>query len=88
MADKQKEKNPLRQMAYLIEHDLRQPLAVMKNSVYIINTKVTTLGIKDEKILKYVKILDEEIGRANKMILEIAAFGRDAAGPQKPEDAV
>lgn len=69
-------KEPIKHMAYLIEHDLRQPLAVMKNSTYILNAKLAALKVTDDKVLKYMKIMDEEISRMNQMILDIVAWGR------------
>ncbi|MBI3547974.1 MAG: hypothetical protein HY078_02870 [Elusimicrobia bacterium] len=73
------EKDPVKKMVYLVEHDLRGPLAVMKNSVFIVNAKLDALGVKDEKVLKYMKAMDEEITRMNQMIMDIASFGRGAA---------
>ncbi len=48
-----------------IAHDVRHPLATIKNSAYFLNM---TLKDPDEKTKKHLKLIDGEIARANEII--------------------
>lgn len=62
------------QMASVVSHEIRNPLAVMNNSIYFIKTK---LGPNiDPKILKHINIIESEIRQANGIIDEILSFAR------------
>ncbi len=64
------------QMASIVSHEIRNPLAVIKNSVYLIKTKIENLDIKDPKIERHLAIIDSEIKQANDIISEILGFAR------------
>lgn len=62
------------QMASVVSHEIRNPLAVINNSIYFIKTK---LGQNiDPKILKHINIIESEIRQANGIIDEILSFAR------------
>ncbi len=61
------------QLAAGVGHELRNPLAAIKNSVYYLKTKI---GDRDPKVSKHVEIMDKEIGMANKIITDLLGFSR------------
>lgn len=62
------------QMASVVSHEIRNPLAVMNNSIYFIKTKLGTQV--DAKISKHISIIESEIRQANGIIDEILSFAR------------
>ncbi|MBI4051905.1 MAG: HAMP domain-containing protein [Elusimicrobia bacterium] len=64
------------QMASVVGHEIRNPLAVINNSVYFIKTKLATGGEVDPKISKHISIIESEIQQANGIISEILTFAR------------
>ncbi len=63
------------QMASIVSHEIKNPLAVIKNAVYLIKTR---LGSDvDVKIAKNFKVIDEEINQANSIIEEILGYARN-----------
>jgi len=69
------------QMASVVGHEIRNPLAVINNSIYFIKAKLGADGggSVDPKIAKHVSIIESEIKQANGIINEILAFSRDRA---------
>ncbi len=62
------------QMASVVGHEIRNPLAVINNSIYFIKTK---LGPEtDPKLAKHIKIIESEIQQANGIINEILTYSR------------
>ena len=62
------------QMASIVSHEIKNPLAVIKNAVYLIRMR---LGEKAEpKILKNISVIDQEIQQANGIIEEILGYAR------------
>jgi len=61
-------------LAASFSHDIRNPLAVIKNSVCFLEMKLKET--KDEKVLKHLKILNEEINYANLMVNDVLDFTR------------
>ena len=61
------------QVGASVGHELRNPLGVIKNSVYYLNMK---LGDADEKVKKHLKIMEREIARSNKIINDLLSFAR------------
>ncbi len=64
------------QMASVVGHEIRNPLAVINNSIYFIKTKLGTVGEPDVKITKHIKIIESEIQQANGIINEILTYSR------------
>ncbi len=62
------------QMASIVSHEIKNPLAVIKNAVYLIKAR---LGENAEpKILKNITVIDQEIQQANGIIEEILGYAR------------
>ncbi|MBQ3934109.1 MAG: hypothetical protein II726_02845, partial [Elusimicrobiaceae bacterium] len=61
-------------MASIVSHEIKNPLAVIKNAVYLIKTRLGS-GV-DVKIAKNFKVIDEEINQANSIIEEILGYAR------------
>ena len=58
-----------------VGHELRNPLAAIKNAVYYLKAKM--IGVScDPKINEYLDILDEEVSISNRIITDILTFGR------------
>ena len=57
-----------------IAHELRQPLAVISNSVYFLGRKLKDVAI--EKVPRHLEILEKEVKHANRMISDLLEFAR------------
>ncbi len=64
------------QMASVVGHEIRNPLAVINNSIYFIKTKLASVLAQDPKVSKHVKIIESEIQQANGIINEILTYSR------------
>ncbi len=64
------------QMASVVGHEIRNPLAVINNSIYFIKTKLNQAGEPDPKLAKHIKIIESEIQQANGIINEILTYSR------------
>ena len=64
------------QMASVVGHEIRNPLAVINNSTYFIKTKMGAMENMEPKILKHLSIIESEIRQANSIIDEILGFAR------------
>ncbi|PJA17174.1 MAG: hypothetical protein COX65_01250 [Elusimicrobia bacterium CG_4_10_14_0_2_um_filter_56_8] len=67
------------QMASVVGHEIRNPLAVINNSIYFIKTKVNaaaTVTPVEPKVTKHIAIIESEIRQANGIIDEILGFAR------------
>jgi signal transduction histidine kinase len=64
------------QMAAVVGHEIRNPLAVINNSIYFIKTKLGQGAEPDPKIAKHIKIIESEIQQANGIINEILTYSR------------
>ncbi len=64
------------QMASVVGHEIRNPLAVINNSIYFIKTKLASVLSQDPKVSKHVKIIESEIQQANGIINEILTYSR------------
>lgn len=62
------------QMASIVSHEIKNPLAVIKNAIYLIKARLGS-GT-DVKIAKNFKVIDEEINQANSIIEEILGYAR------------
>lgn len=72
----------LGQMASVVGHELRNPLAVMNNSVYFLKTKMSSAagdaGL-DPKLEKHIRIIESEIMKSNTIIRDVLDFARNRA---------
>lgn len=76
-APKQEKTDLLRQMASVVGHEIRNPLAIISNSVYFIRTKLGAGGAElDPKLAKHLGIIEGEIKHGNDVIEEILSFTR------------
>ena len=73
----------LGQMTRIVGHDVRNKLAVMKNSIYYLNMK---LGHGDEKVKKHLKIMEREIASADRIILNFMDFALVKEPVPQPSD--
>ncbi|MBO4555707.1 MAG: HAMP domain-containing protein, partial [Elusimicrobiales bacterium] len=65
------------QMSSVVGHEIRNPLAVINNSIYFIKMKLTGAGMSpDPKIVKHISIIESEVRQANGIIDEILGFAR------------
>ncbi|MCX5784366.1 MAG: ATP-binding protein [Elusimicrobia bacterium] len=64
------------QMASVVGHEIRNPLAVINNSTYFIKTKISAMQNMEPKIIKHISIIESEIRQANGIIDEILGFAR------------
>ncbi len=62
------------QMASIVSHEIKNPLAVMANSIYLIKARIGADG--DHRILKNISIMEQEIKQANGIIEEILGYAR------------
>lgn len=62
----------LGQLAGGVGHELRNPLGVIKNSVYYLNMVLP----EDEKVRKHLGILDREVANSNRIVTELLDFAR------------
>lgn len=65
------------QMSSVVGHEIRNPLAVINNSIYFIKMKVAGAGMTpDPKVVKHISIIESEVRQANGIIDEILGFAR------------
>ena len=62
----------LGQIAGGVAHELRNPLAVMKNSIYYL----TMILPADARVEKHLRMLEREIGNANHIVADLLDFAR------------
>jgi signal transduction histidine kinase len=84
MDKKQDKPDILKQMSSVVSHELRNPLAIISNSIYFIKTKLSAAGpALDPKIAKHIGIIEGEVKHSNEVIEEMLAFTRTRE--MKPE---
>jgi len=62
------------QLASAVGHEIRNPLGVIRNSTYFLNMKLK--DNTDEKVMKHLKILENEVNSANLIISDLLDFAR------------
>jgi PAS domain S-box-containing protein len=60
------------ELASSIAHELRNPLGVINNSSYYLNSKLK--NVADEKVLKHLKIISKKVNSANIIISDLLDF--------------
>jgi signal transduction histidine kinase len=69
--------DPIKQMASVVSHEIRNPLAIISNSVYYIKTKLSAGGAAlDPKLAKHIGIIEGEVKRSNEIIEEMLLYTR------------
>ena len=67
----------LKQMSSVVSHEIRNPLAIISNSLYFIKTKLGAGGAAlDPKIAKHIGIIEGEVKHSNDVIEEMLSFTR------------
>ena len=66
------------QMSGGVAHDLRNPLGAIKNATYMVNKRLAADGVLDDnpKMKHYLEIIDQQIGRSNRIITDLMTFAR------------
>ena len=64
------------QMASVVGHEIRNPLAVINNSIFFIKTKLGKEGEVEPKISRHISIIQSEVKQANSIIDEILTYSR------------
>ncbi|MFH1753038.1 MAG: ATP-binding protein [Candidatus Omnitrophota bacterium] len=65
----------LGKLAGAVSHELRNPLGVIRNSIYFLKMRLGQ-ALTDEKVKKHLSILEEEISISDRIIDDILTFGR------------
>lgn len=64
-------------MSSVVSHEIRNPLAIISNSIYFIKTKLAAGGTAlDPKVAKHIGIIEGEVKHSNDVIEEMLAFTR------------
>ena len=90
MTNENKNEKPdvLRQMASVVSHEIRNPLAIISNSLYFVKTKLGAGGAAlDPKVEKHLGIIQGEVKHANDVIEEMLAFTRARELQRAPASA-
>lgn len=67
----------LKQMSSVVSHEIRNPLAIISNSLYFIKTKLGASGAPlDPKVAKHIGVIESEVKHSNEIIEEMLAFTR------------
>jgi signal transduction histidine kinase len=74
----------LGKLAGSITHELRNPMAVLKNAAYFLDGKLK--GSKEEKVLKYIEIIKKEIGIIDSIVEDVMGFARTKTPDLKDRD--
>ena len=74
----------LGQMAGSVGHELRNPFGVIKNACYFLNMKMDT--IQDEAVKENIKLINQEIDIANRIISDLLDFARVKSPELKETD--
>ncbi len=72
------------QLASAVGHELRNPLGVIKNSVYFLNMMLKDTA--DEKVIKHLKIMDKKVNSANDIISNLLGLTKQNSPTLKLTD--
>ncbi len=71
----------LGQLAGSVAHEIRNPLGVMKNSIYFLRL---TQKLKDQKAMQHLGLIEDEIIQANRILTELLDYARDPTCQVEP----
>lgn len=74
----------LGKLAGSVTHELRNPLAVLKNAAYFLEMKLA--GTEEEKIEKYLEIIKKELNSVDSIIEDIMGFAKTKPPKLKETD--
>ena len=75
--NKQEKPDLLSRMCSVASHEIRNPLAIISNSIYFIKTKLGAGGAAvDPKIAKHIGIIEGEVKHSNAVIEQMLSFTR------------
>ncbi|MDD4957502.1 MAG: ATP-binding protein [Candidatus Omnitrophica bacterium] len=74
----------LGKLAGSVTHELRNPMAVIKNAMYYINKRLNVRD--DEKLKKYLDIMEKEINEIDSIIDDIMGFAKTKAPEMERAD--
>jgi signal transduction histidine kinase len=63
-----------------VAHELRNPLAVIKNSIH----SLRMLGVEDERVGRLLDVLDREVATMNRIVTDLLDFTRTKAPARVP----
>jgi len=70
----------LGQLSGSIAHELRNPLAVIRNSLYCTNQRIAQ---QDRKIVRHLEIIDQQISRADAIIEDLLEYSKTKIAKKK-----
>jgi PAS domain S-box-containing protein len=68
----------LGQLSSSVAHEIRNPLGVIKNSVYFLNIRLKENA--DEKVVKHLRIMEDNINAADRIISDLLDLSRNKVG--------
>jgi len=74
----------LGQLSSSVAHEIRNPLGVIKNSVYFLNIRLKEHA--DEKVAKHLRIMEENVNSADRIISDLLDVTRNKVGALEPVD--
>ncbi len=72
----------LGRMAGSVSHEIRNPLGVLKNSLYFLRMLLTPRG--DDEALRHVDVMESEVDRANGIVCDLLDYARVRAPVLRP----
>jgi len=74
-------------LAASVGHDLRNPIAVISNSLYLIGQRLAKEGITDERITRQIATANREVAAATLIVADLLDWSRDRLPIPTPVDA-
>jgi len=76
--------NVLGKLSSSVAHEIRNPLGVIKNAVYFLSVRLKEN--KDPKVVRHLKIMENNINSANQIISDLLDLSRDTICNLQPVD--
>lgn len=64
------------EMARVVSHEVRNPLAAMRNSAYFVKMQVQKMKDPNEKVVKHCGIIETEIAKADEVLSWVLSYAR------------